>query len=370
MINKFKDFLKSKWPRKRSEDSVSRAVELPEIKSNKTSFFDRFKSVELPGLKKGEGPLISPSLSKNIERFFSRGFRETIHQVSLVTIIGLLTYTMGKIAALSIKGNPALDSAKDYTVSMPTERDFNPNELNKVKTINIFRTNSATKATKKIADTKCETSQGVSNLPIKLVNTVVLQDSVKSLASVQVRGERALKEIRVGENIDSLAKIFRIDRLELLIKNLETGACESIASEKGKENSSPISIMTPKESSAFKAQKKMKGIENVGNKFTISKTLLDEKLKDIGAILTQAKALQIQNPDGSLSFKMTEMDPEGIFPYLGLQDGDIIESINGRPVYSLNEVMALFGRIKGLDKLQLGIKREGSSNNQDYTFKK
>jgi type II secretory pathway component PulC len=146
--------------------------------------------------------------------------------------------------------------------------------------------------------------------------------------------------------------------------------CESIPSDAAEEATSPISVMTPGESKAYKATKKMAGIENVGNKFIISKALLDEKMKDIGAILTQARAVQIQNPDGTLSFKMTEMDPNGVFTYLGLQDQDIITSIDGKPIYDLNEVMRKFGNISNLDKMQLGIKREGSDSMQDYTIKK
>jgi type II secretory pathway component PulC len=67
---------------------------------------------------------------------------------------------------------------------------------------------------------------------------------------------------------------------------------------------------------------------------------------------------------------MTELDPTGIFPYLGIQDGDIITSINGKPIYNMNEVMLLFGRIKGLDNLALGIKRDGTDSNQEYSIKK
>jgi len=36
----------------------------------------------------------------------------------------------------------------------------------------------------------------------------------------------------------------------------------------------------------------------------------------------------------------------------------------------MNEVMGLFGRIKNLDKLQLGVKREGSESVLDYNINK
>lgn len=321
--------------------------------------------------KKGENLVsISPNLSKSVEKIMSREARETVHQVSLVVIICGLTYTIGKVTALYLKGAPAVDSARDYAVSLNLDQDFNPGTLMQVRSINIFRTNTGLTSKKKLADTKCDEAQQRSNLPIKLVNTVVLQDTIKSLASVQVRGDRQLQEVREGEQISNLAKIFKITRLEILVKNLESGVCESIASDKAKETRSPISVMSPSQSKAFMANKKMPGIENEGNKFNISKQLLDEKMKDIASILTQARAIKIQNPDGTMAFKLTEMDPSGIFPYLGLQDQDIITSINGKPIYDMNEVMGLFAKIKNLDKLQLGVRREGSDSVLDYNIKK
>ncbi len=411
MINKIKDFLK-KISRKRSQDLSDQDEYLeessvenshdgsedatgefqvnqtlheskPSLKENITGSFQNFKNrfgslnlkeMKLPKNFKKPGKegasLLSPNLSRFVEKFLSRSSRETIHQISLVVLICGVTYTLGKITALVLRGTPVLDSAKDYTVSIPLDKDFKPATLNQVKSINIFRTGSSGKTKTKVADAKCDTAQQQSSLPIKLVNTIVLQDSIKSLASVQVRGDRSLQELREGDQIDNMARIFKITRLEILVKNLENGVCESIASDKARETNSPISVMSPSQSREFKANKKINGIDNVGNKFTISKTLLDEKLKDIGAILTQARAIQIQNPDGSLSFKMTELDPDGIFPYLGLQEQDIITSINGKPIYDLNEVMGLFGRIKNLESLQLGIKREGADSMQDYSIKK
>lgn len=313
---------------------------------------------------------LSPNLSKSIEKFLSRDARETIHQVSLAVLVFTFTYTLGKVTALFLKGAPVTDSARDYVVALDLEDDFNPNTLSQVKTINIFRTNTGLGKKPQVADTKCEEAQQPSRLPIKLVNTIVLQDTVKSLASVQVRGDRQLQEVREGDQISNLAKIFKISRLEILVKNLESGVCESITSDKARETRSPISVMTPAQSRAFVAAKKMPGIENEGNRFNISKQLLDEKMKDIASILTQARAIKIQNPDGTLAFKLTEMDPAGIFPYLGLQDQDIITSINGKPIYDMNEVMSLFARIKNLEKLQLGIRREGTDSVLDYNIKK
>lgn len=405
MINKFKDFLKNKLSRKQSsseseqdeilvESSSSSSdstgdIPVQEMDVEKISLADRFKSFsfkfknkipalrpksfELPKSLKGKsdaGPLLSPNISKHVENFLNRKSREPIHQVFLVVLVCSVTYTFGKMSALVMRGSPVFNSPQDFSVSISLENDFNTATLNQVKGINIFRTNTGLGKKKNLADTKCEEGKQNSSLPIKFVNSIVLQDSIKSIASVQVRGGRELQEVRIGDQIDNMAKIFKISRSEIVIKNLENGSCESIASSNARETRSTIAVMSPAATKAYFANKKISGIDNVGNKFTISKALLDEKLKDIASILTQAKAVKIQNPDGSLAFKMTELDPEGLFPYLGIQDQDIITSINGKPIYDINEVMSLFGRIKNLDQLQLGIKREGTDSNQEYAIKK
>lgn len=340
---------------------------------SKLSAPSKLKSFSMPRLpSKSDGsPLLSPSLSKSIEKFLSRPSREPIHQFFLVLLISAITYTLGKVTALGLKGAPTFDNPRDYAVNIQVEEGFNASSLVQVKSINVFRTNAGKGGKKSnIADKKCFEAEQESSLPIKVLNTIVLQDQVKSLAAVQVRGDRDLQEVRIGDQISNMAEIFKITRLEILVKNLENGMCESIASDKARDMRSPISVMSPQASREFKKNKPIAGIENVGNKFTIQKQLLDEKLKDIASVLTQARAIKIQNPDGTLSFKMTELDPQGIFGYLGIQDQDIITSINGKPIYDMNEIMNLFARIKGLDNLSLGIKREGSESVQEYSIKK
>src|SRR5690606_23739382 len=117
--------------------------------------------------KKGNAPvLISPSLGRSIEKFLSRESRETIHQVALVMVVCGITYSLGKVTALVLRGSPTLDSAKDYTVDIDINSAFNPSTLGQVRSINIFRTNTGLGTKKKVADAKCEEAQQASSLPI------------------------------------------------------------------------------------------------------------------------------------------------------------------------------------------------------------
>lgn len=313
---------------------------------------------------------LSPALSKNIDKILARSSREMIHKIFMVTLVGTASYTTGKITALYFSSAPELKSKKDFSDVIGSKDIFNPAILAQVKSSDPFKTKGVITTKKVVVEQKCLDAKQKSRLPIQLVNTIVLQDSVKSVASVEVANNSTQLSLREGDLIKSYAKISKIKRHEILIKNLENGICERIVSKNQDLTKSQISLMPRASAKKFIQARKIKGIDNDGNKFSISKKLLDEKIKDLSSILTQARAIKIQNPDGTIAFKMTELDPEGLFPTLGLQDQDIITSINGSPIYDMNEVMTLFARIKNLDKLQLGIKRSGMESTLDYKIKK
>lgn len=418
MVNKFKDFLnnlrsKIKWPKKGqapehdrtgdvevptsevlnevpletpdltplTQDEVSEPhLKLPKI-NRFSPYTHKLKHALIPLWKKfvvlTKTALTKTGVSKKfqqtdwgqlIERILAKEQLTQHHRVFLALFLLVSTYSLGKITALILRGRPTFPPQVSVRAVVEDEEDFRVTDLSQVKVSDPFRTKTVDK--KKNLDEKCEMADARSSLPIKLVNAVVLQDSVKSIAAVQVRSGRDLKQVREGDTIDGMAKIARILRMEMIIKNLQTGECESVTNDKMRDSRNPISIMSSSQANAFKQQQKIKGIENQGNKYVIAKDLLDEKLKDISSVLTQARAIKIQNPDGTLAFKITEIEAGGIFSYLGIQNEDIITSINGKPISDLNEVMALFGRIKNIDQLQLGVRRDGEETQMDYQMKK
>lgn len=366
MINKFKDFLNNLRAKIRSSKP-------PALPGNlQLQGRQKFKKLAVFVRKMIQRSGVSSQLQKTDwaalpDKLLAKESLTTHHRNFLIAFLIVSTYCLGKITAIVLRGRPVFDP-QTMSAGMNAGSEFDPQTLNQVRNSDPFKSSGGS-GKPLIADSKCESANGPTNLPIKLINTVVLQDSIKSIASVQVRSARELKEVHEGDSLDNMAKISRITRLELIIKNLETGACESVVSDKNKADRSRINVMTPEKGNAFKAQQKIKGIENDGNKYTVSKELLNEKLKDINSVLTQARAIKIQNPDGSLAFKITEIEPGGVFSYLGIQNDDVITSIDGRPISDLNEVMGLFGKLKTIDKLKLGIRRDGDETELDYAMK-
>ena len=318
----------------------------------------------------GTGGGAKLNLNKVYEIIFSPESRPHIHRGFLALLLLCSCYALGKTLALLLKGKETAPTARARMIDLAPLNEVL--DLNPIRTANLFNAHDITdikknRSQENVPCTLAEASSS-SSLPIKVLNTIVLQDSVKSIAAVQLRSRPTLVEFREGEKIDNIAKLDRIDRLKIIIRNLDTNQCEYVANNIEGVRGAGIQLMTPAQAKTFTAAAKNPDITNEGNSFKIKKRFINERLKDIGLVLTQAKAVKITNPDGTLAFKMTEVDPGGPFASLNILVDDTITEVNGKKITSMNEVMDLFGRIKDMDKLSIGVIREGEAQTLDYNF--
>lgn len=307
-------------------------------------------------------------------RFFSPYSRGRIHSVFVILLVITATYLIGKGIALFFNRQPPVVAVKS-NIQLPIEKaDTTTQDVSKIAQTNLFNVKESDKGGSSkprvdIASIICSDADKPTSQPVKLLDTVVLQDSVKSVASVQVRGETELMNVREGEQINGV-EISKIGRMKLILKNLETGDCEYVAGEEDEGPTLPrLTVLSPQQGKKlFKSSHP--SIKNSGNNFTIKRQFKDQMIANISEVLTQARAIPITNPDGSLSFKMTEVVPGSVYSQLDIQNDDIITSINGKKIENLNELTSLLGRIREIDHFEIGLKRNGMSETKEYNFTK
>ena len=86
------------------------------------------------------------------------------------------------------------------------------------------------------------------------------------------------------------------------------------------------------------------------------------------SILSQAKAVPITNPDGTMSFRIDEIEAGSIFSYLGIQNGDMITKINGKTITSFNEIMNWYSQLATSTSVNLMLNRDGADVPRIYEF--
>ncbi|AYF45031.1 type IV pilus biogenesis [Halobacteriovorax sp. BALOs_7] len=340
---------------------------LDRIKSKR----DELSTANVTG-KKGKQQLSGPQYF--LPNLLSSENRPQVHRYFILAITFVLLYQVGKMAALYLK-DKGEGSSIQTTFSRPQTYEYNRPIAN-IRNYNPF--NIQEDKNEKVEDKPkkprniikvCRSAEAESKLGLKLINTVVLQNNKKSVASITNRGKRL--NVRIGSKIDNIAEIGNISRQKVIFKNLRSGECEYIENVDDRARrfarKTKTKILPPSRAKDVMPEFN-KDIKVEGNNFKIKKQLRDQLLSNIGDVLTQAKAITIKNPDGSLCFKMTQVKPGSIYSYLNVQNDDIICEINGAKINNMNQIMGMFGKIKSTDYYELGIKRNGVHQSFNYNF--
>ena len=319
---------------------------------------------------------------KWLDEIFSAKNRPFIHRIFILIVCLGFSYTVGKLLGLALQ--PPIKGIKSANIAGYTNMKFGKDLLNDIETIklaNLFNAKESHEIEKKSNDQPvvkidknlvCHQAEKSSKLPLTLQHTIVLQDSVKSLASVQKKGKQDIISVREGDRIGDIAEIGRINRLNMIVKNLNSGECEYIQNidtkfEK-KHRNKALNIVSPEAGKKLISAKRPDGITNNGDNFKIKKSYRKKMLGNMSEILTQARGIPIRNPDGSYSFKIEDIVQGSIYSHLSMQNGDIIKGINGKKIANMNEVMTMFGKLNSIDQMSLTIIRNGSEKTMDYEF--
>ena len=73
-------------------------------------------------------------------------------------------------------------------------------------------------------------------------------------------------------------------------------------------------------------------------------------------------------PDIS-GFKLIDIQPGSLYEKLGLKQGDVIKSCNGKPVVTVEDAMALYNKLKTANKVDLEFIRDGQVKKLQYKIK-
>lgn len=318
------------------------------------------------------------NIDEIFDRFFSPQQRPRIHKTFLTILFIASAYLTGRLISGFLSPMPNGKAVTKGTSLSLNQKDVVRNQLNRLKTNDLFQAPDKSKTPvvdpgptePTFKEVKvCRDADNKSSLGLKLMNTVILQDEVKSLASVQMRGKENF--LRVGDSIPNTIEVGKITREKLIFKNLKTRKCEYIenAPKKGRGPKKSINIVRdPNKGKKILKDAGETGITNVGNTFKIKKEVRARMLENISEVLTQARAVQIKNPDGSLAFRMQEIVPGSIYSQLNIQEGDVITGINGKKITNMAEMMNLFGQIDKVDHFELTLSRNGMEQNLEYDF--
>jgi type II secretory pathway component PulC len=112
-----------------------------------------------------------------------------------------------------------------------------------------------------------------------------------------------------------------------------------------------------------------KSVRKVGaNSYEIDANDLDAALGNLSEISTQARMVAAFENGKSIGFRVLSMKPGSVFEKIGLQNGDIVTSINGYPLSGPDKVLELYQKAKTSSQFSLGVKSSGASSSTTLNY--
>ncbi|MCB0347257.1 MAG: general secretion pathway protein GspC [Bdellovibrionales bacterium] len=204
-------------------------------------------------------------------------------------------------------------------------------------------------------------------LPLSLVGTIVHVNPAKSVATIDVKGGGGQKIIPYipNDEIEGIAILLKVERRKVFIRNVRTRRLEFIELKDDLKFKFDLTkALTPSSNN-----NKSSEVKQEGNNFTIARETLNKYINNIGDVLQQARAVPNRDPNtGEINgFRLLFIKPDSIFSQLGLKQGDLLKSVNGSPVTSIQKAMEMYQSLKGADNIGVQFEREGKTEEFNYT---
>ena len=97
--------------------------------------------------------------------------------------------------------------------------------------------------------------------------------------------------------------------------------------------------------------------------------MLDEQIANLDSIMNQARVIPHYRQGKPVGFKVVGIRSNSIFRHLGLKSGDVLKSVGGEELTSINKALGLFEKLKTSDNVSLDVERLGKGQTLDYTIK-
>lgn len=175
--------------------------------------------------------------------------------------------------------------------------------------------------------------------------------------AVIATGKGEEKAFVEGDTLAGGATITAIQaRRVLLSRNGVTEALRLPEVEGSALATSRVQAQGPEASSAEGAIRKVSA-----NRRKVDRDYVNSRLQDLSGLLQKAKAVPHKVGGRHQGFKIVNIQSGSVYEQLGLKEGDVIKSVNGRDIRSPDEAMQAYKELRSQDRFRVRVQRDGQS---------
>lgn len=199
-----------------------------------------------------------------------------------------------------------------------------------------------------------------SRLPLELLVTMEASDPRLSLATIRDTELETLGAYGIDDVVRLGVSVYEIGRGRVVLRNgasletIEAGAVVPAAPTPAAKTPPP---KTPNPNGIEGAED---AIRCTGDHCSVDRSFVDGLLANPGALTRQARVV----PSAG-GFKFYGIRPGSLPKLLGLQNGDMLTSVNGTELSSIDQAMGLYSKLRSASHLSVTIDRKGKTVQKD-----
>jgi len=113
-----------------------------------------------------------------------------------------------------------------------------------------------------------------------------------------------------------------------------------------------------------------KGIKKLGeHNYELQRNTLESVLGNMALLSRSARIVPEMKDGKAAGFRLFAVRPDGPFAMIGMQNGDIISSINGLEITSPEKALEVYAKLKSASHLSLGMERNSQKITKEYNIR-
>lgn len=213
-----------------------------------------------------------------------------------------------------------------------------------------------------------------SSLALGLLATVVAKEMEDSIAVFEDRTKKEPIAHRIGDKVLEDAELVSVEWRRVTMRH--GGRCEFLALEEedaSKPAASPYAMVAnpismdgdaPIDSDLGKSIRKVSDSE-----YDIPRKEIEGVLGNLNTIATQARIVPSFINGKANGFKLFSIRPGSLYSKIGIQNGDVVQKINGYEMNSPDKALEIYSKLKDAQAINVDIVRGGKTQTLSYQIR-
>lgn len=280
----------------------------------------------------------------------------TVANIFLITA-GVYLLVNGFYTMVTARFNYRASAPRASSIQISSAVDVPKPPLSQYRAIvdrNLFNTTQQKTATQpKMVDIE---NLKQTDLKLKLWGTVTRKDGV-AYAVIEDTKTREQNLYRTGDSIqNAIVKVILREKIILTVNERdEILTMEEAVSSKSSLRAGKNNTRSPK-----------LPVSSYSRKITLNRERMDSAMENLGQLMDQATIRPHIENGSPAGISITGIKPNAIFRNMRLRNGDIITGVNGRPLESVEDAIAVFEELTTSSEIKIDIKRRGRKQTLDY----